>query len=359
MIIKASILSRGKACEVPLKYSPNKEVFSKYAHLYHKTEDDLYNDIYNTVNDTDIDINDMSSEERDDINIKPADRLVPTLIQGDDEYRMDVYLYDEENDALYVHHDIFLHGTPTSMCVLDRENDPMVFVSNEDGSIVGYNLFVANHFLPDVAIEAHSDSILDISCSGSILVSLSKSMVKVWDASTLKVIKEYKKDELVSSDTDDITAIYLHNDTLFYCTQKDIFSMEATEKNSITKIFSYTLGTGAFTCVNFSGEILCAGLSDGSIIYIKGTSKEEVFSIHSDGIVSIGSINDRYIYSSSLDETVLLYDTVNRESIYKKDIEVEQPFISISPDDSTLFVCSGKDDEIENGSFKEVILRSE
>ena len=58
---------------------------------------------------------DISDEELDDFTIHPTDSLLVCGTAQDDFSNLEIYLYDENNLNLFVHHDIFLSSFPFSL----------------------------------------------------------------------------------------------------------------------------------------------------------------------------------------------------------------------------------------------------
>ncbi|KAI5170721.1 hypothetical protein NEFER03_0180 [Nematocida sp. LUAm3] len=342
MIVRTAVLTEGKECRIPKTYEPKKDILKEYAHYYEKEAEDLYEDVKKTMDEKEeFNYDEMSSEEREDIEIRETDRMALALVSEREDIRVDVYLYDANTEAFYVHHDIFLHEQPTSMCVLDKKEDPFVFVSNENGAVVGYNLYVDNHLVPDVLIKAHDSSIAQIEIDGSSIYTADKNLIKAWDIETQKNLFTQEASS---------SCFAVENNKILYSSGKDIFIHDPREQKA-SKIFSVDRSV---TSVCLSGESICVGTEDGCIYQKKeGTPIKHTY--HKERINNLSFLNNRYIFSSSSDESLILYDTENQEVLFKKEIEVDPLTFSFSQDNSLVYVYPENDEELGIFSLSEYI----
>lgn len=345
MIIKSCVLEKGKVCPTPKRYYPNQCVFDKYAGYYQKDSEELYAEIKASVEEAPEE-EDMSSEEKEDNEIKATDRLAVALVNEDNEQRLDVYLYAENIEAFYMHHDIFLHGNPTSIAVLDREDDPFVFISNEDGTISGYNLYVMNHFLPDTAIDAHSLPIIQIESCGNLLVSIDKNVIKGWDMVA-------QKNLFISEDINPLK-ISLDAERIVYTDKKTVYIYDEREGKS-AKIFSTE---SPITSVETKESLIAAGTESGKIFYMKGASRAQLRKSehHTEAINSIIIPTDRYIGAASEDGSISLFDTDNQEIVLREETRADMLIIAAPKDDPSLFVYSLEDNELGIGFYEKELF---
>ncbi|KAG0691754.1 hypothetical protein DFH29DRAFT_1010269 [Suillus ampliporus] len=71
---------------------------------------------------------DLEDDERSEFEILPADNLLVTAKTEDDASQLEIYVYDESQDNLYIHHDIMLPNFP--LC-LEWLNFPPTSPSSE------------------------------------------------------------------------------------------------------------------------------------------------------------------------------------------------------------------------------------
>lgn len=84
---------------------------------------------------------DISDEENDDFTIHPSDALIACCTTQDENFsNIEMYIFDETNMSLYVHHDIFLSGIPLSIDWLPYRNGQKA------------NFAIVGGFLPEIEI---------------------------------------------------------------------------------------------------------------------------------------------------------------------------------------------------------------
>lgn len=346
MIVKTLLLEPGLECHVPEKYVPNKDVFKKYAELYGQEEEDLYERIKECTEVEEAD--DLSSEEKEDNEIRAADRLALALFSSPEECRVDVYVYDTETEAFYVHHDIFLHDTPTSFAVLPGSGRPLILVADEKGRVSVYGLFVTNHFFPDAVIEAHENPITGIDASPKRIFTTDGITIRVWSAVTHELVHETKESRGVSAlraESDTACVFASGSSVLRY----DLKSGKTTE----------ILKTQAvITAITVKPEVVVAGTDEGRIVYRKG-DVEKAHKIHTDAVLTVQTMGERYIITCSKDETLAVYDTEVGEIVHRKDLPMDAVSISAAKDDSYLYVYPQSNSEIDLGSLSEVLHSDE
>ena len=84
----------------------------------------------------DRDVGEEDEEDVEDFNIRSTDNLILAGHVEGDSSMLEVYVYNDVEDALYVHHDILLQSFPLALEWLsfDPEND-------KRGSLVAVNIF--------------------------------------------------------------------------------------------------------------------------------------------------------------------------------------------------------------------------
>lgn len=87
---------------------------------------------------------DISEDEEDDFTIHSTDALIACATAQDDISNIEVYVYDEINQALYVHHDYLLSSYP--LCVEWLAKDPR----NKGNTKANYAII--GSFLPEIEI---------------------------------------------------------------------------------------------------------------------------------------------------------------------------------------------------------------
>ncbi len=88
---------------------------------------------------------DEEAEEREELEVYPTDNLIVVAKTEEDVAQLEVYVYDESQDNLYVHHDLMLPSIPLCLEWLDYRP------STSASSIPG-NFIAVGTFEPDIEI---------------------------------------------------------------------------------------------------------------------------------------------------------------------------------------------------------------
>ncbi|CAO2656899.1 Nn.00g057020.m01.CDS01 [Neocucurbitaria sp. VM-36] len=170
-------------------------------------------------------------EEREELQILATDNLVLAGRIEDEVAHLEVYVYEDEDDNLYVHHDIMLPAIPLAVEWLDLPVGKSVGTSEGKGNYVAigtmdpdieiWNLDVVDSMYPDAVLgqgaedaanaekakkkkkkkskkvndEFHVDSVLSLAANRhhrNLLASSSADKtIKLWDLNTTKCAKSY------------------------------------------------------------------------------------------------------------------------------------------------------------------------
>ena len=175
---------------------------------------------------------DDEDDEREDLQILATDNLVLAGRIEDEVAHLEVYVYEDEDDNLYVHHDIMLPAIPLAVEWLDLPVGKSAGANNGKGNFVAvgtmdpeieiWNLDVVDSMYPDAVLgqsaedaastgkpkkkkkkkkpkqandEFHVDSVLSLAANRhhrNLLASSSADKtVKLWDLNTTKCAKSY------------------------------------------------------------------------------------------------------------------------------------------------------------------------
>ncbi|KAJ5924374.1 RRNA processing protein Pwp1 [Penicillium verhagenii] len=167
---------------------------------------------------------DEDDEDREELQIMPTDNLLLAGKVEDEVAHLEVYVYEDSADNLYVHHDIMLPGIPLCLEWLDmpvgknaegRTQGNFVAVGTMEPDIEIWDLDVVDSMYPDAILgqggrdgerkkskkkakandEYHIDSILALAANRqhrNLLASASADRtVKLWDLNTTKCVKSY------------------------------------------------------------------------------------------------------------------------------------------------------------------------
>lgn len=167
------------------------------------------------------------NEERDELQIMPTDNLLLAGKVEDEVAHLEVYVYEDKADNLYVHHDIMLPGIPLCLEWLDvpvggksneeRTTGNFVAVGTMEPDIEIWDLDVVDSMYPNAILgqggqdkdgkpkkakkkskandEYHIDSVLALAANRehrNLLASASADRtVKLWDLNTTSCAKSY------------------------------------------------------------------------------------------------------------------------------------------------------------------------
>lgn len=170
---------------------------------------------------------DEEDEERDELQILPTDNLLLAGKVEDEVAHLEVYVYEDQADNLYVHHDIMLPAIPLCIEWLDvpvgknteeRTSGNFVAVGTMESDIEIWDLDVVDCMYPNAILgqggheedgekskkkkkktkandEYHVDSVLALAANRqhrNLLASASADRtVKLWDLNTSKCAKSY------------------------------------------------------------------------------------------------------------------------------------------------------------------------
>ncbi len=191
--------------------------------VFHENDED---DPYITLQDDDED-----EEDREELQILATDNLILAGRIEDEVAHLEVYVYEDEADNLYVHHDIMLPAIPLAVEWIDLPVGKSADSNNGKGNFVAigtmdpdieiWNLDVVDSMYPDAVLgqsadsaanmdkprkkkkkkskkindEFHVDSVLSLAANRhhrNLLASSSAdTTIKLWDLNTTKCAKSY------------------------------------------------------------------------------------------------------------------------------------------------------------------------
>ncbi|KAM9966732.1 hypothetical protein ACTFIR_006961 [Dictyostelium discoideum] len=108
-------------------------------------------------------------EDIEDVIIRPTDSiLVSAIVTGEDDYsHLDIMVYEEECDNLYVHHDIILSSYPLALAWMDQnpinpqEKGSFMAVGTFEPSIEIWDLDVVDNLIPTVILGGKEEDTAD------------------------------------------------------------------------------------------------------------------------------------------------------------------------------------------------------
>ncbi|CAG8503982.1 10121_t:CDS:2 [Paraglomus brasilianum] len=304
---------------------------------------------YYTSNDEDpyITLDDEPNEDDADVQILPTDNLIIAARTEDDVSQLEIYVYGEQEDSLYVHHDILLPSFPLCLEWLDfrlGRNAEMegggnyVAVGTFEPEIEIWNLDVIDPMYPDAILgksqaemgsrkgkkkkrnkkpnpDYHVDAIMSLSWNKlhrNILASSSAdTTVKLWDLSSLSVAHSFTHHK------DKVQSVLWHpiESTVFVTASYDK-TVTVLDSRAPDNITLWNLGADP-ECVHwdpFAPYCFYVSSEDGLVQYfdVRNGSGGAVFRLHAhDAAVSSMDVNPSIngcFVTGSTDKTVKIWN---------------------------------------------------
>jgi periodic tryptophan protein 1 len=134
-----------------------------------------------------------SSEEKEDYTIRKTDSLIVAASAESDHSSLEVYLYDHENQDLYVHHEIILSAYPICLEWLSQWQNQKT------------NHVIVGTFLPEIEIwDLDSETVEPTAVLGSVLKS------EKMKQGGQKYVKKFHKGEDVGTHTEAVLCLSLN-----------------------------------------------------------------------------------------------------------------------------------------------------
>ncbi|EGC38305.1 hypothetical protein DICPUDRAFT_28940 [Dictyostelium purpureum] len=305
--------------------------------------------------DTDPYLQDKEEEDADDIDdivIRPTDSILITAIAtADDEYsHLDIMVYEEDCDNLYVHHDIILSSFPISLAWTDQnpasinEKGSFVAVGTFEPGIEIWDLDVIDNLIPTVTLggkldekkirgkqkninkfkpNSHIDSVISLSWNSqqrNVLASGSgDKTVKVWDITTQQCLNTFThhKDRIsaLQWNSQEKTALLVGSHDK-YVSIVDVRSPDAAYKWSVK---------GEVECLQWNphnAKEFIVGTDNGTVVSYDATlgpNAKPVWSVqaHSSGVSSFSYCPGQagFFATGSSDHTLKLWKLDNNNQV--------------------------------------------
>jgi len=353
--------------EVDNKRGP--QIFSNLAGLtYYSSNKE---DPYITLDDAEDE-----KEEMEELEVLPTDNLLITAKTEDDISHLEIYTYIEEEDNLYIHHDIMLPAFPLCVEWLDfklgrKANEPgtgnYVAVGTFDPTIEIWDLDTIDAMYPDVILgeapkkrgkknkkinnERHTAAVMGLSWNKAhrnlLASSSADTTVKLWDIQTAKCMHSY------NHHTDKVQAVQwnpsLTTALLTGSYDKRVCAFDSRSPEAISE-WKLTADVECLKWNPHKTELFYVSTEDGLVkcFDARQSGSKELFTLQAhDGPVSaldVSPLIPDCIMTGSVDKQVKIWNIANNQPtcVLSRNLDVGKVFTaSFSLDSPFLAAVSG------------------
>ncbi|KAG4089146.1 WD40 repeat-like protein [Neocallimastix lanati (nom. inval.)] len=353
--------------EVDNKRGP--QIFSNLAGLtYYSSNKE---DPYITLDDAEDE-----KEEMEELEVLPTDNLLITAKTEDDISHLEIYTYIEEEDNLYIHHDIMLPAFPLCVEWLDFKlgrkaaesgTGNYVAIGTFDPTIEIWDLDTIDAMYPDVILgeppkkrgkknkkinnERHTAAVMGLSWNKAhrnlLASSSADTTVKLWDIQTAKCMHSY------NHHTDKVQAVQwnpsLTTALLTGSYDKRVCAFDSRSPEAISE-WKLTADVECLKWNPHKTELFYVSTEDGLVkcFDARQSGSKELFTLQAhDGPVSALDVNPLIpdcIMTGSVDKQVRIWNIANNQPtcVLSRNLDVGKVFAaSFSLDSPFLAAVSG------------------
>lgn len=318
-----------------------------------------------------VDIKQLESDEKEDLIIKSDDNLFVVGKMEEDCSCLEVYVYNESEDNLYVHHDIVLESFPLCLewlsfdAALDGQSGNYVALGTMEPNIEIWDLDVVDTLEPAFVLEGkkkkkkkkekvsnsgHTDAVLGLSWNKNVKNVIASGSadetVCLWDMSTCKCVHRltHHKDKVQCVSWHPYEAQSLLTGSFDkYVSVVDCRSPEAGKKWLLPSDCEQTLWD------HLSPFNFFASTDGGVVSYYDVRADAPVFTLnaHDDSVVlALSSEIKGCLVTASADNFLKVWDVSEKPTcVLSRDMKMGRiHFVSGCPDAPFLFAVGGEKD---------------